>query len=388
LVGAPGPLPGAIDVDATPGEPVEPPLDVVDAIIGEVESRSGVIVAGGHVGDAEGVLALGRRLGWPVFADPRSGCRVPDEGVVAHFDALLRVDSVAAAVPDVVLRLGSLPASKVLGQWLGGLDARQVAIDADGWTYAPEGRLDVCHRGLPGDVARQVAERLSTPAADAAWLPRWASWDKAAGDAIVESLAKQDELTDPAIARAVMGALSDASDLVVSSSMPVRDVEWYAAPRAGVRVLANRGANGIDGVVSTAVGVALAGAKTTLLIGDLAFLHDVNGLLGAADRSIDLTVVVVDNGGGAIFSFLPQAEQLSADRYERLFGTPHGLDLVEVARAHGVPAESVDTAGELSSAVAWGSGEDGVRVVVVRTDRATNVAAHAALHGAVADTVS
>jgi 2-succinyl-5-enolpyruvyl-6-hydroxy-3-cyclohexene-1-carboxylate synthase len=125
--------------------------------------------------------------------------------------------------------------------------------------------------------------------------------------------------------------------------MPVRDVEWYAAPRRSVRVHANRGANGIDGVVSTAVGVAAAsGSPTALLVGDVAFLHDVNGLLGAHDRGADLLVVVVDNDGGGIFSFLPQASEVDAERFEQLYGTPHGLDLVAVARAHGVPAEALD----------------------------------------------
>ena len=104
-------------------------------------------------------------------------------------------------------------------------------------------------------------------------------------------------------------------------------------------MLANRGANGIDGVVSTAVGVALSGVRTTLLIGDVAFLHDTNGLLGLAARGVDLTIVVVDNDGGGIFSFLPQRTSLPGDRFEQLFGTPHGVDLVAVARAHGVDAE-------------------------------------------------
>ena len=145
--------------------------------------------------------------------------------------------------------------------------------------------------------------------------------------------------------------------------MPIRDVERYAVPRAEVRVLANRGANGIDGVVSTAVGVALgSGRPAALLIGDVAFLHDSNGLLGAAGRDVDLLCVVVDNDGGGIFSFLPQAAALAPERFETLFGTPHGLDLVALAAAYGVAARRLDPGEDLTGAVAEAAAVGGVRV--------------------------
>ena len=162
--------------------------------------------------------------------------------------------------------------------------------------------------------------------------------------------------------------------------MPVRDVEWFGVTRADLRVIANRGANGIDGVVSTAVGAALAGHPTTLLIGDVAFLHDSNGLLGLADRGVDLTVVVLDNDGGGIFSFLSQRTELPTPRFERYFGTPHGLDLVALARAYGVEAHRVDAIGELD----W---RPGVRVLVVPTDRDDNVALHGRLTDAAIEAV-
>ena len=171
-----------------------------------------------------------------------------------------------------------------------------------------------------------------------------------------------------------MAALPDDGALVFSSSMPVRDVEWFAAPRSGVDVYSNRGANGIDGVLSTAVGVALArGAPTAVLIGDVALLHDSNGMLGAASRDIDLTIVIVDNDGGGIFSFLPQATELEPEMFERLFGTPHGVDLVALAAVHGIP--EVDAVGRGT----------GVRIVRVHTDRAENVHAHDAINRAVGD---
>ena len=164
-------------------------------------------------------------------------------------------------------------------------------------------------------------------------------------------------------------------------------MEWFGGRHPGVRVLANRGTNGIDGVVSTAVGAALAsrgtGAPTAVLVGDVAFLHDANALLGLLERHVDLTIVVVDNDGGGIFSFLPQAEALPGERFEQLFGTPHGVDLALVAAAHGLvtiePAAAADLATALGAALAGG-----VQLVRVRTDRAANVAVHQELHAAVA----
>jgi 2-succinyl-5-enolpyruvyl-6-hydroxy-3-cyclohexene-1-carboxylate synthase len=166
--------------------------------------------------------------------------------------------------------------------------------------------------------------------------------------------------------------------------MPVRDVEWYA-PAINGRVLANRGANGIDGVVSTAVGVAAStDGPVHALVGDVAFLHDSNALLGLAQRDVDLTVVVVDNRGGGIFSFLPQATQLPPDRFEQLFGTPHDVDLAALAAAHGIAATTVERTADLAPALEG----RGPRIVIARTDRHTNVAVHAELHAAVAAAVS
>jgi 2-succinyl-5-enolpyruvyl-6-hydroxy-3-cyclohexene-1-carboxylate synthase len=153
-------------------------------------------------------------------------------------------------------------------------------------------------------------------------------------------------MTEPSVAHRLVAALPDRATLVVSSSMPVRDVESFAGPRiAPLRVLANRGANGIDGVVSTALGVALAGGPdhgpTVALVGDLAFLHDSSALVGPAGADADLTVVVADNHGGGIFSFLPPAGALDPGTFDTLFGTPQGPDPAAVAAGFGWPVEDV-----------------------------------------------
>jgi 2-succinyl-5-enolpyruvyl-6-hydroxy-3-cyclohexene-1-carboxylate synthase len=163
--------------------------------------------------------------------------------------------------------------------------------------------------------------------------------------------------------------------------MPIRDVEWYSPVNSTARVYSNRGANGIDGVVATATGIALGGGSTVLLIGDVAFLHDSSSLTALARRNLDLRIVVVDNDGGGIFSFLSQASALSADRFEQLFGTPHGTDLVALCAAHGLEAAVVNDADGLRSALA----QAGPRVIVVRSSREPNVAAHQRINRAVHD---
>jgi 2-succinyl-5-enolpyruvyl-6-hydroxy-3-cyclohexene-1-carboxylate synthase len=356
----------------------------LDELCATLEHQRGVIIAGQGAAPAELVHQLAQATGWPVLADPLSGCRVAAPATVAAFDSLLRHPAFAADhTPAVVLRLGRPPASKVLAQWLAGSGAQQVQVAAPGAWADPERTASWVVQAEPGPLCAALATRL-TGATGTPWMARWAAAEQRAQRAIDLALAGHPEPNEPQIARDVIAALPDGATLVVSSSMPVRDVEWYAAPRSGVRVLANRGANGIDGVVSTAVGVALGtGRPSALLVGDIAFLHDTNGLLGVAARGVDLTIVVVDNDGGGIFSFLPQAA-MDSERFELLFGTPHGVDPALVALAHGVVGVEVKAAHDVGPVVAGSMEEGGVRVVRVVTDRRANVALHDELHRAVA----
>jgi 2-succinyl-5-enolpyruvyl-6-hydroxy-3-cyclohexene-1-carboxylate synthase len=196
-------------------------------------------------------------------------------------------------------------------------------------------------------------------------------------------------LTEPALAHRLFQAVGSDQPLVVSSSMPIRDIEAFGSPGSPPpRVLANRGANGIDGVVSTALGVAIASGPTVAFVGDLAFLHDASALVGPPQQRPPLTVVVADNGGGAIFSFLSQAGQLPAERFEQLFGTPQSADPAAVARGYGWEVVEIEGEGwsrALDAAVAPTAGG---RIVVVRVpDRAANVVAHDEINAAMVDAV-
>ncbi len=350
--------------------------------------RRGLIVAGVRAArddaEASAVASLADALGWPVLADAASGVRVDRPGVITTFDSLVRDEAfTATARPEVVLRLGGLLSSKELGRFLRTAGAHQVGVDPFGPPADPDRSLA---RSLTADVT-MVCDQLRSvspaPAPDE-WLATWIDADATARRAIGRVLTRHGDATEPATAIDLLAMLPAGARLVVSSSMPVRDLEWYGAARTGVQVLANRGANGIDGVVSTAVGVALDGSPTALLIGDGAFLHDTNGLLGLARRDVDLVMVVVDNDGGGIFSFLGQHEALDTGTFETLFGTPHGVDLCALAGVHGVPAERVSTRAGVQAAVAGALTRGGPRLVVVESDRELNVVLHRELHLAVA----
>jgi 2-succinyl-5-enolpyruvyl-6-hydroxy-3-cyclohexene-1-carboxylate synthase len=360
-----------------------PPDDLVAMLAGF--GRRGLIVAGGGAGHPTAVHAMAETLGWPVLADPRSGCRTSGADTVASADALLRVQGFADTVrPDIVVRLGAPWASRVVNTWLDGLDGEDVLVDPYGMWMDPGRRAHRVARCDPTWLCGAVAATDHVHRSPDEWLADWQAAERAAQDAIDAVLANHDEPTEPGVARGLLRALPEESTLVVSSSMPIRDVEWYGLPRDGVRVLANRGANGIDGVVSTAVGVASTRPGWCgALVGDLAFLHDVGGLLWAAQGGDQLTVVVVDNDGGGIFSFLPQATEVAEARFERFFGTAHGVDLPALAAGYGIETTSIAKLDELPDAISAG----GVRVVHVRTDRSKNVAVHDEIHAAVSAAV-
>ncbi len=268
----------------------------------------------------------------------------------------------------MVVRVGDLPTSKPLRAWLAGLDdVPQLALDPEGAWQDPAAAVSEIETGDP--VASLDALTVAPAAApEPAWLAHWTEADEAAQGAMTRELG--DALSEPAVARQLGEHLSADATLVVASSMPIRDAELYLpAGRPLPRVLSNRGANGIDGTVSTAFGVAaVADGPVVLLIGDVALAHDIGGLMAARRLGLDLTIVVLNNDGGGIFHFLPVSGE--ADAFEEHVATPHGLDFAKAAALYGLEYTRAQTAAQLTDAVTRPG------IVEVRTDRAENLGLH------------
>ena len=355
--------------------PVATALDGLDEISSSLSGRTGVIIAGN--GSGRVVLSLATALGWPVFADATSGVRECDPLVVTAFDPILRHQEFADShYPEVVVRIGSPPASKVLAQWIARSGADIFHIGSTEKVIDPDHNVSVSLVGDIGLIMSTIAQNIKS--CRSAWLSDWSAAETAAQVAISEWT--DANMSEPTVARAVTGGVRVGSHLVVSSSMPIRDVEWFGTVTPGVTVHSNRGANGIDGVVSTAVGVALASkAPVVLLIGDVAAIHDSNGFWGLNRRGVNLTVVVTNNDGGSIFSFLPQATHVEQSTFELLYGTPHGVSFEHLAAMHGLAFDRAITASALRQILQ----SEGTRIVEVPLDRSVNVAQHNALNDAV-----
>ena len=336
--------------------------------VDDLPGRSVVVLGDGPSGPAEQALRLAEARGWPVVAEPSSGAASSPALVPAAELVLADPGFLDAHLPDRVLVVGRPTLSRVLGRLVSAAPADVVGA-AGRWSD-------------PAREAGRVLPGVPLPGSgpvDDDWLPAWLAAGSQASDALTRVLAATPGLAEPVVAREVLAAAGGV--LFVGSSKPVRDL-FLAGPRGGVRVLANRGAAGIDGTVSTALGAALAdqaagGGQAYALLGDLTFLHDSNGLvIGPQEPRPDLTIVVTNNDGGAIFGTLEQGAPGFEGAFERVFGTPHGVDLAALCAATGTPYTLAVTTAELRDALGPRSG---VRVVEVRSDRKAAVALDQAL---------
>lgn len=358
-------------------EPEAGPQEL-EGFLAELGPARGVLLAGSLRRPAPSLVELAGRLRWPLASEPTSGLRVT--GTLAAGQCLLSNDGfVAGHVPELVVQVGAAPTSRA-GLSFVARARRLIIVDPDDLVADPN---RVAARRIvmdPDRFARAALARVDETRADA-WLADWTEADAVARRAVDETIDEWDEPYEGRIARDLAASLSDGSTLVVGSSMPVRDLDAYMLPREGLGVLANRGASGIDGFVSTTLGVAASGGPTTALCGDLTLLHDVGSLLWSARRGYETVFVVPNNRGGVIFSFLPQRD---LPELGELFTTRHGLDLGAICAASGAGHHLVDRADELVRAVERARSAGGVHVVEVTVDPELNVRRHAEVHEAVA----
>ena len=363
--------------------PDAPPQAFVEGLRAEVQARPHAVLVAGRAerdpGLGHALAAFAERAQMPLLAEPLSGAR-RGPAAIAHYDALLRNPEWAAAhAPDLVLRVGDLPTSKPLRLWLAGLDgALQVAFDPEAAWQDPAAAVATIAAVDP----RAALEAIAVPG-DPAWLERWRRADRAAAGAIARALSPAG-LSEPRVAAALGATLPANATVVVASSMPVRDVETFFPARADPpRVLANRGANGIDGTVSTAFGVAAeTDGPVVLLIGDVALAHDVGGLLAASRLGLKVTIVLLHNDGGGIFHFLPVSGE--GEAFAEHVATPHALDFAHAAALYGCGYEAADDVAGFRAALGSALAADATSIVAVHTHREANVALHRAVWDEVA----
>jgi 2-succinyl-5-enolpyruvyl-6-hydroxy-3-cyclohexene-1-carboxylate synthase len=407
--GALGPLEGSGRrpmADLVAGTAVLPAALLAD-LAGRLSSAArGLIVAGPQDDPRlpDALARLAAATGYPIVADPLSGARSGRHDrslVVAHVDHLARPGPWRQAhLPDLVIRFGAAPTSKPLVVLLGEVAPIQIVVDGEGgWrepVLIPTTFVHADAVAAAGALAERLAGQLAAGGPrrrSRTWATAWIEADAIADRALrawLDATTAAGEAFEGLPFALLADLLPDGGLLWAGNSMPVRDLDaWLPVGERAIRPLSNRGANGIDGVVSTALGSAAAGVgPVALVVGDVSFLHDLNALVAARLHGLSATIVLVDNDGGGIFSFLPQASAAAPEvglpeHYEELFGTPHGIDVGPIVEALGGEFREV-TAGDLGAAIADSLARPGVQVLRLRTDRAANVRLHRDAAAAVA----
>jgi 2-succinyl-5-enolpyruvyl-6-hydroxy-3-cyclohexene-1-carboxylate synthase len=336
-----------------------------------------ILILGGGAFDDAAIASLVSSTTMPILADPRSGARrFGAASVICAADAIVRSPrSRRELQPDQILIVGGPPASKELSLWIEACaqdGTSLITVGPDGPSRFPWA-VSVEHRKV-ATLNHAVALISGDPTpVDEAFSHLWQEAERIVQGAL-HDICQEDSWSEPAVVRALSQHLGDDEVLVASSSMPIRDLEWFGGPCQAL-VASNRGANGIDGVVSTAFGMAAAGKSVTCLVGDLAFLYDVSALVDGITHKQRVRIVVLDNRGGAIFSFLPQRRSVAHETFEQLFGTPPQVDIVRVAQGFGLSVTEVTSGDSLAHALA--KPIEGLEVLVCRLpDRDHNVIVH------------
>ena len=351
-----------------------------EALAGETR---GLIVAGPLAPDEQRQSALrelARETGFPLLADPLSNLRFGPQGdltVLGGYDGYLGTPGTADwPDPAVVLRFGASPTSKVLRQYLQEREPRQFLVDPAGeWREATFVATDHVEADIPSLVEALTPVPTSVPEA---WRARFERAETAHWKGVAET---DEPGWEGGVIRDVLAGAPDPATLFVSNSMPVRDLDRFGRPRdTDLTVLGNRGASGIDGITSTALGAGRATAEPLIAVtGDLAYFHDMNGLVALGRFGLDATIVLVNNDGGGIFHMLPISD--FEPPFEEQFLTPHGLDFAATEALYDLDYESVDP-GAVTDAVAESAGRPGTQVIEVRTDAEDSQAIRSSLRDA------
>ncbi len=385
LDGLPGELPPA---RTGAWRTAAPSLDGSFAVGGRIGTWESVLVIAG-AGAPQHLPEIAATHSWALLGDPRSGLRsLP--AVVTLADPILRTDGAEQALrPDVVLLIGEPWASKVLATAI----ARWSSEGAEILHLSNRQQLQdpnhIVNQQFVGSSATLRATLHALPSSSTStYRDIWTHCEAAAASALDTALERGGTLSEPGIAK-VLGTVAEIDTLTISSSMPIREFEWFAKEVLAENVVANRGVNGIDGVVSSAIGAALAGGTGLCVVGDLAFLHDLSALVdGLGTVSGSLVVVVIDNGGGGIFSFLPQATSVEPVIFDRLFTTTRAVDQKLLLQGLGYDTTVVTTHEAFAQAIEATVGSSGLSFIVAKVGPpATNVALHEVLNGAIAAAV-
>lgn len=373
------------------GNSVLPPFQAASLSDRLSSMEKGLIVCG-EMNDpsfADEVASFAAAYQYPILADPLSNVRSGQhekENVLECYDAFLRNEEIQSWQPDIIIRFGPMPVSKALTQYIQSkTSAVHLVVEKGGWRdpalitsemlYADE--VSVC---------RQLTAFARTKQGETAWLRMWRDVNALAREHL-SSAGSDEEVFEGRVIMELADVLPDQSALFVGNSMPIRDADTFFLTRdKKINILANRGVNGIDGIVSTALGASTHYEPLVLVLGDLSFYHDLNGLLAAKLHNLNATIVVINNDGGGIFSFLPQYAEKK--HFETLFGTPLGLDYEHVVTMyHGVFSRPT-TWEQFRSAVTEAIGSNGLHVIEVRTNRESNLQMHRSLWSTISASVT
>ena len=377
---------GALDLQLPPSLPTSTPTARMDIsfLSHVVKAKQGILICGpDNALPITQIAELASHLGWPIIADPLSNMRNgPHDitNVISTADTILRSQTCSDMLyPQQTIRFGGIPTSKILNQWLSDSGAQSIVIDDASAGYAglrSEYDREVVIRITPEQFCEEVSDLISINyERDTEYLMKWLDAETLLRSFTTNFIAAEEEFFEGSIFHTLTSSRASVDTVVLGNSMPVRDADSFLRTSdATFRVVGTRGVSGIDGVLSAAAGAA-TGGSTLLVLGDLSFIHDANGLWPSKHYDLNLKILLINNLGGGIFSFLPQRNLLKENWFEEWWGTPHNMDVKSLTTAYGIPHELLST-GEHIDAVLEEMSEPGPAVYEIRTDRSNNLAQH------------